>query len=134
MSRHNRQRRERKRSTKDRRNIVEENLPTIRRLATPGHLIVAVVDCPALLAKQSGSDEDEANLQDFWAAREEPSVRWLSIPWEETDKALANSEQWESFKALAKRRGSDYIPACCINRKDGLGIGYCFALVPREAS
>ncbi len=133
MSRHNKQRRKRKRLTKDRRDNVEENLSTIRRLATPGHLVVAVVDSSALLAKRSGSDEAEERFQDFCAAREEHSVRWLSIPWEETDKAFANGEQWESFKALAKHKGSDYIPACCINRKDGVGIGYCFALVPREA-
>ncbi len=133
MSKHNRQRRHRKRLTKDRRNILEENIPTIRRMATPGHLIVSIVDCSVPLAKQLGCGEAREDFQEFCAASDGQSVKWLRIPWEETDRALATSEQWASFKALAERKGSDYIPSCCINRKDGVGIGYGFALVPRDA-
>ncbi len=133
MSKHNKQRRERKRLTHDWRDIMEENFPTIRRLATPELLTVAIVDFPVLPAKRVGSDEAGEGFQEFCAAREKQPVTWARIPWEETDRALATSAQWASFKALAERKGSEYIPVCCINRKDGVGIAYGFAFVPRDA-
>ncbi len=112
---------------------MEENCSTIRRLATPGLLTVAIVDCPVLLTEPVGSDEAGEDFQEFCAGREKRPVTWARIPWEETDRELAASESWASFKALAERKGSEYIPVCCVNRKDGVGIGCFFALVPREA-
>ena len=120
------------RLTKDRRHTLEENFPTIRRLAKPGHLIVAVVDCPVLLAKRLGSAEAGDNFQEFCTLRGQHSVSWLLIPWEETDRALDASVRWPMFKAMAERMRADYLPACCINGKNGIGIGYGYCLVPRE--
>ena len=120
------------RLTKDRRQILEENFPTIRRLAKPGHLIVAVVDCPELLAKRLGSAEAGANFQEFCTSRGQHSVSWLLIPWEKTDRALQDSVGWPRFKEMAERLRAAYLPACCINGQNGIGVGYAFCLVPRE--
>jgi hypothetical protein len=120
------------RLTKHRHQILNENFPTIRRLARPGHLIVVVVDCPELLARRFGSAEAGTDYQGFCTSRGQHSLAWLLIPWEETDRALEGSVRWTMFKAMAERMHHDYIPACCINGKDGVRIGYCYCLVPRE--
>jgi hypothetical protein len=136
MSKHNRQRRERRRVmdelTKDRHYIIEKNVDLIRSLARdhPGHLIVAAVDCPPLLEKAFGSAEAGGHYQAYRASRGENSVAWMAVPWDDADAAMVNSENWPQAKALAERLGNRHALACVLNGRDGVGMGYTYSVVP----
>jgi hypothetical protein len=132
MSKHNKQRREMARLTKDRQYILESNYDEIRKLAKPGHLVVIVVDSPQLAAKHFGSKEAGENFQAYCLAKGTYSLAWLVIPWHVADESLRQSHRYPEFKELACRMGDDqYVPACVINGADGVGVGYGFGIVPK---